>query len=337
MSTPPRTVIVVLSYNGLEDTRKCLKSLHAAIRPDVLPLLVDNGSTDGTSDTVAHEFPWCRILRVAVNRGPIVGNNAGIQEALDAGAEWIVLLNNDTTVDPALIDRLMQAAAAHPEFDVLQPVIYFMDNPDVVMTDGCNFNLRGSLGFFDRHVVEVTRSHPPKVAEVDIVNGCCMMIRAAMVRRIGLFDEAYFMYHDESDLCLRVIEAGGRLGVIDHGLIWHKGSATSKMTGKKSIRYLDARNLWYLLRKHSGATRRGRSYLGSFGAYFRYMYFWYCAEHDAGNNASATAVIDGIVDGLLGRRGPYVPGRRLLVRPVRLLFELARRRPRAALRSAGFR
>src|SRR4029079_15645311 len=137
-SAPPRIDIVVLSYNGLDDTRKCLESLHAAVRPDVLPLLVDNGSTDGTAETVAREFPWCRVVRVAVNRGPIVGNNAGIEAALEAGAEWIVLLNNDTTVDPRLFDRLMEAAAAHPDFDVLQPVIYFMDNPDVVMTDGCN-------------------------------------------------------------------------------------------------------------------------------------------------------------------------------------------------------
>jgi len=89
MSAPPRTAIVVLSYNGLDDTRKCLESLHAAVRPDVLPLLVDNGSTDGTAETVAREFPWCRVVRVAVNRGPIVGNNAGIEAALEAGAEWI--------------------------------------------------------------------------------------------------------------------------------------------------------------------------------------------------------------------------------------------------------
>src|SRR4029434_7794020 len=108
---PPRTAIVVLSYNGLEDTRNCLTSLHAAIRPDALPLLVDSGSTDGTSEMVAREFPWCRIVRVAVNRGPIAGNNAGIQAALDAGAEWIVLLNNDTTGDPALIHRPMEGRA----------------------------------------------------------------------------------------------------------------------------------------------------------------------------------------------------------------------------------
>ena len=79
------------------------------------------------------------------------------------------------------------------------------------------------------------------------------MIRADMIRTIGLFDDRIFMYHDEADLCLRVIAAGGRLGVIDHALIWHKGSATSKATGKKSIRYFDARNLWYLLKKHRSA------------------------------------------------------------------------------------
>src|SRR5262245_25015240 len=96
---PPDFFIVVLSYNGLDDTRKCLTSLAPAMRPGVIAMLVDNGSTDGTYGAVGDEFPWCQRLRVEVNHGPIVGNNAGIEAALAAGATWILLLNNDTTVD----------------------------------------------------------------------------------------------------------------------------------------------------------------------------------------------------------------------------------------------
>src|SRR5215471_11082628 len=147
-TTPGTVAIVVLSYNGLEDTRKCLRSMAAALRPHAIPILVDNGSTDGTDAAVAAEFPWCRVLRLDKNQGPVGGNNAGMRLALDLGAEWILLLNNDTTVDATLIDRLLEAATAHPEYSVLGPVIKFMDDPDTVMTDGSLFNSQTPRGFF---------------------------------------------------------------------------------------------------------------------------------------------------------------------------------------------
>jgi GT2 family glycosyltransferase len=320
----PEMVVVVLSYNGLADTRKCLTSLHPALREHVQPLLVDNGSTDGTSEAVAAEFPWCQIVKVAQNRGPAAGNNAGIRAALVLGAKWIVLLNNDTTVHPDLFDRLGDAVRAHPEYSVLGPVIRFMNDPDVVMTDGCLFNVRGTRGFFVREEVPIGSSSPPRVVDVDMVNGCCLMISAETVNAVGLFDEAIFMYHDEADLCLRVLESGRRLGVIDHALVWHKGSATSLATGKRSIRYFDARNLWYVLGRHRGAPYRRRSAFAGRVAYFRYMYYWYSAEQDAGNRATADAVLDGICDGIAGVTGPYQSRRRPCRWPVRRAFEVLR-------------
>jgi GT2 family glycosyltransferase len=319
--------IVVLSYNGLEDTRKCLRSLQPAVRPYSTPILVDNGSTDGTASAVAKEFPWCRVLRLEKNAGPVGGNNAGMRLALELGVEWILLLNNDTIVAESLLDRLIEAAQAHPEYSVLGPVIKFMDDPDTVMTDGTIFNPPTPTGFFLRKPVPVTELRPPAVTDVDAVNGCCLMIRADMARRIDFFDERFFMYHDETDLCLRVTAAGGRLGVIDHALVWHKGSATSQSTGKRSVRYFDARNLAYLLRKHHGATRHGRSRRTTRLAYFKYCYHWYCDQRERGNDDAAAAVIEGLSDGLSHRTGPYVKRRRPLGAVIRLAFELARRRP----------
>ncbi len=320
--------IVVLSYNGLEDTRKCLASVASAVRPGVTTLLVDNGSTDGTAAAVTNEFPWCRVHTVAENRGPAAGNNAGIRVAVESGCTWIILLNNDTTVDPSLVDRLQEAVVAHPEYAVVGPVIYFMGDPDVVMTDGCVFNAPDFHGFFQRKAVPLTRLRPPSVTEVDVVNGCCMMVRADVFARIGLFDDSMFIYHDETDLCLRALAAGYKAGVIDHALIWHKGSASFKSTGKRMARYYDARNLLYVLRKHGGAPQHGRTRLQTSVMYARYMYYWYCTERDEGHVQAADAVLEGICDGLSNRMGRYEERRRLFVAPLRGAFELLRRRPR---------
>jgi len=330
-SATPEMAVVVLSYNGLADTRKCLASLLPALRTYVAPMLVDNGSTDGTSDVVSAEFPWCPIVRVAENKGPLVGNNAGIRRSLELGARWIVLLNNDTTVHPDLCERLRDAALAHPQYDVLGPVIMFMGDPDVVMTEGTVFNPPIPRGFFLDKRVPLTRTNPPTAVECDIVNGCCLMITADMIRKIGLFDERFFMYHDESDLCLRVLEAGGRLAVVDHELVWHKGNATSAGTGKKSIRYYDGRNLWLLLKKHAWAPRNGRSKALTILVYFRYMFHWYCAEREAGNLPAAAAVLDGVWDGLTGVDGIYLPRKRRGLGLLRAMFDLGRLFPRWAL------
>ena len=328
MATLESIWVVILSYNGLEDTRKCLASMAGAVRPGVTTLLVDNGSTDGTAAAVSAEFPWCQVLSVAENRGPAAGNNAGIRAALESDCAWVLLLNNDTIVDPTLIDRLRDAISAHRDYAIIGPVIKFMDDPDIVMTDGCVFNDPNYVGFFQRKPVPLTQGTPPHITDVDVVNGCCMLIRADVLRRIGPFDERMFIYHDETDLCLRATAAGGKLGVIDHALVWHKGSATFKTTGKRSARYYDARNLLYVLRKHGGARGHGRSRIGSAAMYARYMYYWYCTESEGGHDQSANAVIEGIWDGLVGRHGRYEDRRRPLVGPIRLAFEILRRRPR---------
>lgn len=326
-SAEPRLWIVVLTYNGLADTRKCLATLQAAIRPGVVPLLVDNGSTDDTKAAVEQEFPWCQILRLDPNQGPAGGNNRGIEHALAHGAEWIMLLNNDTTVRPELCERMLEAAAALPDYAVLGPIINYMSEPELVMTDAVIFNGPAYHGFFERRAVPPTQHRPPTAIETDVVNGCIMMIRADVFRAIGLFDENIFIYHDETDFCLRAWEAGFRCGVIDHQLIWHKGSSTFKDTGKRMARYYDSRNLWYVLRKHHGAKRHGRSWRSSAMMYVRYNYYRYCVEREAGFTVSADGVLEGVCDGLAGRVGRHVERRRPMLPVLRRLFEAMRHRP----------
>src|SRR5204863_3144494 len=119
-----------------------------------------------------------------------------------------------------------------------------LEEPDTVMTDGCVFNAPGYEGFFQRRPVPLAPGALPRVTEVDIVNGCCMMIAAPVFRRVGLVDERFFLIHEESDFCLRARRAGFRCGVLGEVLVWHKGSSSFKRTGRQTQRYYDARNLY---------------------------------------------------------------------------------------------
>jgi GT2 family glycosyltransferase len=317
----PNIWIVVVNYNGLDDTCKCLHSLRQMSYGRFTTVVVDNASAEDPLPALRDEFPECCLVRNRENQGWAGGNNTGIRRALDNGAEQVVLLNNDTTVAPQLIERLRKAAAAHPRFGVIGPVIRFMDEPDLVMTDGCSFNDAESPGFLQRRPVPLAAADPPAVTEVDIVNGCCMMVAAAVFRRVGLIDERFFLVHEESDLCLRARRAGFACGVIGEALVRHKGSSAFKRTGKKLQRYYDARNLLLLLRKHPPTGPRQRGPGRSRWEYLKYVYYRYALEREQGQVEAADAVLQGLSDALAGRFGVFEPRGRPAVPVLRWVFE----------------
>ncbi|MFL5339832.1 MAG: glycosyltransferase family 2 protein [Gemmataceae bacterium] len=322
----PTVGVVLVNYNGLADTRECLRSLAAVSYPRWFPVVVDNASTEDPTPILVSEFPGCPVLRQPVNAGWAGGNNAGIRFSLNHGADYVVLLNNDTVLAPELLGRLVSAAEAHRGYGVLGPVIRQFDPPHDVQTDGCVFNAPGRPEFFQRLEVPLAASDPPTVTDVDIVNGCCLMAPGAVFRRVGLIDERFFLIHEESDFCLRVRRAGLRCGVLGEALVRHKGSRSFRRSGLRGQRYYDARNLLLLLTKHGylPGLRRGR--LRSLLAYAKYAYARYEAERDAGCPNAADAVLEGVCDALTRNLGPHQPGDRLLLPLLRRLFELRRGR-----------
>src|SRR5262249_51220569 len=148
--------------------------------------------------------------------------------------------------------------------------------------DGCTFNDRGQPGFFQRRPIDLVMQDPPAITEVDIVNGCCMMVAAPVFERIGLIDERFFLVHEESAFCLRAYRAGFRCGVIGEALVWHKGSSSFQRSGKALQRYFDARNLALLLGKHPARRPEQRSPVRSRWEYLRYVYHRYTLEKEQG-------------------------------------------------------
>jgi GT2 family glycosyltransferase len=317
--------IVLVNYNGLADTLKCLQSLETVRSPRISVVLVDNASTEDPSTSICERYPWCFVVLNRANGGWAGGNNTGIAYALERGAEQVILLNNDTIVTPDFAERLIAAATANPAYGILGPVINFMDNPGEVMTDGCVFNRPGCPGFFQRQPVPLVRTEPPAVAEVDIVNGCCMMISRRVFERIGLIDDRFFLIHEESDFCLRARQAGFRCGVLAESLVWHKGSSSFKRSGKRWQRYYDARNLRLLLRKHHGTNALARGTWRSRLEYLKYVYYRYTVEREEGQGDAAVAVLEGVYDAIFGCYGPYTARPRRALPVLHVLFELQRK------------
>lgn len=320
----PNVWIVPVNYNGLEDTRKCLQSL-AKLSPAASVVVVDNASEINPLPALSAEFPHVCFIRNAVNGGWAGGNNSGIEFALKRGAEFVVLLNNDTIVRSDLVGRLLAAAAVRPEYGIIGPVIRFMEEPEVVMTDGIGFNRCGTNGIFYHIPVPEVVADPPAVTEVDIVNGCCMMVRADVFRRVGLIENRFFLIHEESDFCLRVQQGGFKCGVLAEGLVWHKGSSSFKRSGKRWQRYYDTRNLGLLLSRHLGRPTSRRSGLASYAVYLRYAFHRYCHEREEGHKDSADAVLEGLVDVATRKFGRHQARQRWSLPVLRCLFETVRR------------
>jgi GT2 family glycosyltransferase len=297
----PRIAVITVNFNGLNDTLECLASLQQQLDDNSLAIVVDNASSSDEIHAVREAFPSILTINNPVNEGWAGGNNRGIEMALSEGADWVLLLNNDTVVSDSIFARL-RTAIATTKFSVLGVVINEFHDRNRVQTEGVRFNPRGSSTFFQPISLPLVCSDPPTVSEVDIVNGCAVMISRTVFETIGLIDERYFLICEESDFCLRAQKAGFKLGVLHETHVWHKHSVTFAKAGKPLQRYFGTRNLWLLLTRHCGGVGR-RGFLSSRLFYIRHIYHLFCHERELENRPGAEAIVIGVRDAMLGRYG----------------------------------
>jgi hypothetical protein len=221
--------VVVLNWNGLADTRRCLPTLAACRMPDgwtLHVLVVDNGSTDGTAAAIANEFPDVECLALPENRRFAGGNTAGVARALERGADAVALLNNDTEADPALFEKLLAALDEDPGAGAVAPLIYFGAPSQRIWYAGAR--CIPALGFTQHRAVRaLDRGQFRSIETTGYLTGCCLMAPRAVWERVGMLDERYFIYAEDADWSLRVRRAGYRLLFVPTARLWHAVSASS--------------------------------------------------------------------------------------------------------------
>jgi len=249
----PEVTIIVLNWNGLADTLECLASLARLDYPAYHVVVVDNGSTDGSVEAIRAQFSQVTLIENGENLGFAEGNNVGLRHALDRGADYVLLLNNDTVADTRFLTKLVKIAEVDGEIGVASPLICHYDAPDEIWSagaaidwaDGSTQRLRAG---------EVAREGAPTF-EVDFVSGCALLAKREVIETTGFLDVNFYLYYEEADWCVRARNQGYRIVCVPEAKIWHK---VSRSVGASSplVTYYMTRNALLFLLKHLTGIQR---------------------------------------------------------------------------------
>jgi len=226
-----KVFIIILNWNGRADTIECLESLRKIGYRDYKIVVVDNGSTDGSADVIPKKyFQDVAFIETKKNLGFAGGNNIGINYALENDAEFILLLNNDTIVEPDFLTELVKAAQADDKIGIVGPMINFYDNRDTIWFGGGKINWLKTKGSHVSYGLQTTRS--PLTAGSDYstgyLTGCCLLIKRKVIEKIGFLSEDYFLYYEDTDWCLRSRQAGFETVLAPAAKIYHKQSRSAQ-------------------------------------------------------------------------------------------------------------
>jgi len=264
----PKVTIIILNWNGKEDTIECLESLKHITYLNHEILLVDNGSTDGSVEYFRERYPGMEIIENGVNLGFAEGNNVGIRRAMDEGADYVLMLNNDTVVDPVFLEKLLKVAESEKTIGVVGPKVYYYDIKNKIQSAGVKLCWNKGKGNMSRWN-KIDNGQFDEIVEVDYVSGCGLLAKSGVFKKIGYLNSEYFAYWEETDWCVRAHKAGYKVLYVPKAKIWHKGLSTSKKI-HGFTEYHIVRNRFWFMKKH--ATIKQYS---SFLLYFFVFQFWF--------------------------------------------------------------
>lgn len=223
LSCNPLVYILVLNWNGWQDTVKCVDSLKSLVYPNFRIVVLDNCSTNDSVIRIREAHPDITLIETGANLGFAGGNNVGIRYALEQGAKYIWLLNNDAIVEPTALTALVEVAEDDPKIGVVGSALFYMDSPNKVQAWG-----GGQVS-----LITGRASHLLAPGELHYITGASMLLRGEALGREGLLDEGYFMYWEDADICFRLRRVGWKLAVAEKSLVFHKESAS---VGRKNPR-----------------------------------------------------------------------------------------------------
>ena len=250
-SSQPRVVIIVLNWNGKENTYECLDSLIHLNYGNYEIIVVDNASTDGSQEFLKRNFPEITLIENSKNLGFGGGLNIGICEAVKRGADYVLCLNNDVVVDENILCELVQFGELSAKTGGLCPMEYDYNQPDRIICAGGTIRfVRGKLFGYR----ELDKGQFNKAMMTGLLSGPAMMFRLDALLDVGLFNTSYFYGPEDQDVALRLIRKGYNLIFVPRAKLWHKrrGATNGKITPLNE--YFHVRNYLLFAKKNANGT-----------------------------------------------------------------------------------
>jgi hypothetical protein len=294
----PRVIAIILNTNRRADTLCCLDSLRKNTYPDISAIVLDNDSSDGSAEAVSEAYPDVDILHLSRNLGYAGNNNIGIRAALARGAEWILILNEDTILDPDCVLRMAEAAERDPRTGIVGPMVYHYEEPDVIQSAGGRLGPRWQSVHLGQN--EPDRGQFAAPHEVDWISGCAIMVRREVIEQVGGIDERYFYYWEETEWCLRAGKKGWKVIHVPQAKLWHKG-VRREYRPAPHVTYYGVRNRLLTLSKHQAPLWvRTAVWI----ELLRTLASWTVRPKWRAMRAHRDALWKGMVDFISGRWGP---------------------------------
>lgn len=244
-----RLAVIILNFKRAPETEQCLESLLLQTYRDFTTVVLNH---DPDGDRFRCRWPGVEVLDIPHNRGYAGNNNIGLRHTLKGTAEWFLLLNEDTVLDPRCLEELMRVADSDPRIGMLGPLILHRDTPDRIQSAGCHMPpnwLHVHIGRGEPDTGQFVEPH-----EVDWLQGCALMVRRQVVETVGVLDERYFMYMEEIDWCMRAKRQGWRVVNVPRARLWHAGTWPGPPP-RPAVTYYMFRNRFLLLGRNRAPLR----------------------------------------------------------------------------------
>ena len=286
----PLVITVILNTNRRDDTLEALASLQKNTYSNHQVIVLDNASTDGSVEAIRDHFPLTRILKLTDNLGYAGNNNVGIEEALNLGADWVFVLNEDTVLAKDCLSEMIEAANRDSGIGIVGPMVYHHDEPDVIQSAG------GSLGPYwqSQHIGqnEPDTGQFSAIRDVEWISGCAILVKRQVIEQVGGLDARFFYYWEETEWCLRARRNGWRVIHVPNAKLWHKGVQRDYQP-KPSVTYYSTRNRLLMMSKHNASLK---IWLHAVWQYLRTLTSWTLRPKWRQMRGHRDAMFRGIID-----------------------------------------
>lgn len=269
MKKEPSVAIIIVNWNGRDDTDACLQSLRALSYANYKIILVDNGSSDGSVIFFSERYPGVEIIENEQNLGFTGGNNAGIQKALSEDVDYVLLLNNDTIChEPDFLVKMVEACESNAKIGMACPTIFYDEPADKVWYAGGWLNLWRGWG----HYYNVPEDNKVKIT--GYTTGCCLLVKSKTIDNIGLLNDAYFLSVEDVEWSLRAQNSGWETVYVPAASIIHKDSRSSRSEGRGTYSpariYYEFRNSIWFIREYANPVQK----IGVWPVYFTLQFMY---------------------------------------------------------------
>jgi GT2 family glycosyltransferase len=299
MKKNTQLAIILVNWNGTDDTINCIESIYKSTFKDYTIIVVDNGSDKDQLQKLVECAFKITLIKAGENLGYTGGNNVGIDCAIDKKAKYILLLNNDTYIAIDALENMMLSANSDKEVGVLSPKIFFHPDRHLIWSAGVTFNNTNLMGYLSGYKEEDKEIYNQQ-SDVDYVSGCAMLIQTHVIKKVGKLCDDYFAVCEDIDFCFRVKNQGYRIRYEPSATIWHIESSSSGGSDNPQYVYYQTRN--YFLFHNRWAQSKAELFISQlyYSAFVVKRALLFIIK---GNFKGVLAIILGVKDVVIGRLG----------------------------------